>query len=80
MSETASPATEPFTPAAPVAPVTPIDLDGIERDLAAVETALQRLDAGTYWTDEVTGETIPDEVLAVDPTARRAGPTASPIG
>lgn len=79
MSETASPATEPFTPAAPVAP---IDLDGIERDLAAVETALQRLDAGTYWTDEVTGETIPDEVLAVDPTARRAGPTATanPIG
>lgn len=79
MSETASPATEPFTPAAPaapVAPVAPIDLDGIERDLAAVETALQRLDAGTYWTDEVTGETIPDEVLAVDPTARRAGPTA----
>lgn len=68
MSETASPA--------------PIDLDGIEQDLAAVETALQRLDAGTYWTDEVTGEAIPDEVLVVDPTARRAGPTAmpSPIG
>jgi RNA polymerase-binding transcription factor DksA len=71
MSETASPAT-----ASPA----PIDLDGIERDLAAVETALQRLDAGTYWTDEVTGETIADEVLAVDPTARRVGPTASPIG
>lgn len=50
----------------------PLDLDGIERDLAAVETALQRLDAGTYWTDEVTGEAIPDEVLAADPTARRA--------
>jgi RNA polymerase-binding transcription factor DksA len=71
MSETATPATEPAAP---------IDLDGIERDLAAVETALQRLDAGTYWTDEVTGAAIPDELLAVDPTARRTGPTASPIG
>lgn len=71
MSETAPP--ETASPA-------PIDLDGIERDLAAVETALQRLDAGTYWTDEVTGEAIPDELLAVDPTARRADPTARPIG
>ncbi|MEX0848252.1 MAG: hypothetical protein WD023_10785 [Ilumatobacteraceae bacterium] len=53
-------------------PAAPIDLDGIERDLASVETALQRLDAGTYWTDEITGELLPDELLAVDPTARRA--------
>lgn len=53
-------------------PSAPLDLDGIERDLAAVETALQRLDAGTYWTDEVTGEAILDDVLAADPTARRA--------
>ena len=43
----------------------------IERDLAGVETALQRLDAGTYWTDEATGEPIPDEALAADPVARR---------
>jgi RNA polymerase-binding transcription factor DksA len=49
------------------------DLDRIERDLAGVETALQRLDAGTYWTDESTGESIPDEVLINDPVARRAG-------
>ena len=48
------------------------DLERIERDLAGVETALQRLDAGTYWTDEATGEPIPDEALAVDPVARRA--------
>lgn len=47
------------------------DLATIERDLAAVETALGRLDAGTYWTDEVTGEPIPDEVLARDPIGRR---------
>ena len=52
-------------------PVVP-NLDEIERDLADVETALARLEAGTYWTDEVTGQPIPDEVLAERPTARRA--------
>jgi RNA polymerase-binding transcription factor DksA len=50
----------------------PPNLDGIEQDLADVETALARLEAGTYWTDEVTGQPIPDEVLAQRPTARRA--------
>lgn len=50
---------------------TELDLDVVERDLAAVETALQRLSDGTYWTDEVTGEPIPEPVLAADPTARR---------
>ena len=50
-----------------------VDLDAIGRDLDAVETALERLAQGTYRTDEVTGEPIPDEVLAGDPTARRAG-------
>jgi len=48
------------------------NLDEIEQDLADVETALARLEAGTYWTDEVTGQPIPDEVLAQRPTARRA--------
>lgn len=51
---------------------TPVDLVAIERDLAAVEAALPRLDDGTYWVDEVTGEPIPDEVLATDPVARRS--------
>lgn len=50
----------------------PADLARIERDLAGVETALQRLDAGSYWSDEATGEPIPDDVLAADPVARRA--------
>jgi RNA polymerase-binding transcription factor DksA len=50
---------------------TPLDLDSIERDLADVEVALTRLDAGTYWTDEVTGDELPHELLAADPTARR---------
>lgn len=47
------------------------DLDTIERDLADVEEALSRLEAGTYWTDEVTGESIPDEVLERNPLTRR---------
>jgi RNA polymerase-binding transcription factor DksA len=50
----------------------PVDLDAIEGDLAGVEWALDRLAEGTYWTDEITGQPIPDEVLAADPIARRA--------
>ena len=49
----------------------PLDLDAIEQDLADVEVALTRLDAGTYWTDEVTGEQLPNDLLAANPTARR---------
>ena len=48
-----------------------IDLDRIEADLAGVETALARLDDGTYWTCEVTGAEIPAGRLAADPTTRR---------
>lgn len=51
----------------------PVDLERIERDLAGVEAALTRLDDGTYWTDEVTGQPIPDEVLEADPVARTIG-------
>jgi hypothetical protein len=47
------------------------DLERIADDLADVERALERLSDGSYWTDEITGETIPDDVLADDPTARR---------
>jgi RNA polymerase-binding transcription factor DksA len=66
----------PPTPDVPVVPGTSrtpdeVDLDVVERDLAAVERALDRLSDGTYWTDEVTGEPIPESVLADDPTARR---------
>jgi DnaK suppressor protein len=49
------------------------DLDAIAFDLAEVEVALARLDAGTYWTCEITGEPIPAEVLAARPTTRRLG-------
>ena len=56
-------------------PSSPLDLDRIERELASVEQALTRLDAGTYWTDEVTGEQIPAGALQADPLIRR-NPTA----
>jgi RNA polymerase-binding transcription factor DksA len=59
--------------ASPSASIAPIDLDRITRDLDGVEQALARLDAGTYWTDEVTGAPIDDAVLVADPTARRTG-------
>lgn len=47
-----------------------VDLNTIEQDLADVETALARLEAGTYWTCETTGEELPSELLAAQPTAR----------
>jgi RNA polymerase-binding transcription factor DksA len=49
-------------------------LDDLAEDLAGVERALERLEDGTYWTDEITGEPLPDELLEEDPTARRAPP------
>lgn len=52
--------------------VTPLDLDAIETDLADVEVALARLESGTYWTCEITGQPLSDELLAQRPTARRA--------
>jgi hypothetical protein len=57
----------------------PLDLDAVGRDLADVEVALTRLDAGTYWTDEVTGEPLPVELLEANPTARRLRPQG-PLG
>jgi DnaK suppressor protein len=46
-------------------------LDHIGRDLADVELALARLDAGTYDTCEVCGAALDDTALATEPTARR---------
>ena len=59
-------------PTLPEAAATVADLDRIETDLADVEVALARLEAGTYWTCEVTGQTLDDDVLAANPTARRS--------
>jgi RNA polymerase-binding transcription factor DksA len=46
-------------------------MDAIERDLADVEAALTRLDTGSYWTDEITGQPLSPELLARRPLARR---------
>ncbi|MFZ8901389.1 MAG: hypothetical protein ACO2Y7_06850, partial [Ilumatobacteraceae bacterium] len=40
----------------------------------ACEAALSRLDSGTYWTDEITGQPLSDELLAERPLARRNEP------
>lgn len=48
-----------------------LDLEAIEADLADVEIALARLEAGTYWTCEVTGQPLPDDLMAREPTRRR---------
>lgn len=45
-------------------------LEQLERDLAEIEAALQRLDDGTYGIDEVTGDPIARERLEAYPTAR----------
>jgi RNA polymerase-binding transcription factor DksA len=72
----------PATPTAETAPapVAAPDLERIAGDLADIDRALDRLSDGSYWTDEITGETIPDEVLAEDPSARRVAyiPTSQP--
>lgn len=57
---------------AEIAAAPALDLDAIEGDLVDVELALERLDSGQYWNDEVTGATIADATLDADPTARRA--------
>lgn len=45
-------------------------LDQLEAELAELQAALERIDAGTYGVDEVTGEPIPDERLDAVPAAR----------
>ena len=62
----------PVQDAPAAVPTAALDLDAIGRDLADVEVALTRLDAGTYWTDEVTGDDLPAALLETHPTARRA--------
>ena len=52
-------------------PSNDLDIDQIAAELDNVATALTRLSDGTYWTDEVTGEELPAEELAADPTRRR---------
>jgi RNA polymerase-binding transcription factor DksA len=53
-------------------------LEQLERDLAEIEAALQRLDEGTYGIDEVSGEPIPRERLEAYPAARTSIENAQP--
>lgn len=48
------------------------DLDDIEAKLDAVEVALVRLEDGTYFTDEVTGKPLDEQLLISNPIARRS--------
>ena len=50
----------------------PVDLDEIEAKLDAVEVALVRLENGTYFTDEVTGKPLDEQLLISNPIARRS--------
>jgi RNA polymerase-binding transcription factor DksA len=59
-----------FASSAPEISLDAVNLDTIEKDLADVETALARLEAGTYWTCETTGQELPSALLAAQPTAR----------
>ncbi len=45
-------------------------LDDLEAELAEVEAAIERIDAGTYGVDEVTGAPIDPARLDAVPTAR----------
>jgi RNA polymerase-binding transcription factor DksA len=47
-----------------------VNLDAIEKDLTEVEQAMERLEAGTYFTDELTGAPLDSAVLEAKPTAR----------
>ena len=45
-------------------------LEQLEAELAELQAALERVDAGTYGTDELTGEPIDPARLEALPTAR----------
>jgi RNA polymerase-binding transcription factor DksA len=51
-------------------------LEQLENELAELQAALERVDAGTYGIDEETGEPIDDARLDAFPTARTNVPAA----
>ncbi len=62
----------------PVARLQPAGMGGVsggpadvEARLAAIEGALQRLEAGTYWTCEACGAPLEEADLEADPAASR---------
>ncbi len=46
-------------------------VDAIERDLNDVDVAMDRLEKGTYFSDEVTGAPLQTDFLTANPLARR---------
>lgn len=46
-------------------------IEAIERDLNDVDVAMDRLEKGSYFSDEVTGVVLRPEFLASNPLARR---------
>ena len=55
-------------------------LDELADQLAGVERALERLEDGTYWVDELTGEPIPDECSSPIRLTRRRPASRRPAG
>ena len=53
-------------------------LEQLENELAELQAALERIDAGTYGVDEVTGKPIAPERLDAVPTARTNVDSAAP--
>jgi len=46
-------------------------VDAIERDLNDVDVAMNRLEKGTYFSDEITGAPLQTDFLTANPLARR---------
>jgi len=46
-------------------------VDLIERDLNDVDIAMDRLEKGTYFSDEITGAPLQTDFLTTNPLARR---------
>ena len=46
-------------------------IDAIELDLNGVDAAMERLEKGTYFTDEITGVPLQSDFLTANPLARR---------
>ncbi len=46
-------------------------IEAIERDLNDVDLAMDRLEKGTYFSDEVTGAPLLADLIAANPLTRR---------
>ena len=46
-------------------------INAIELDLNGVDAAMERLEKGTYFTDEITGAPLQSDFLTANPLARR---------